>query len=508
VRTTRRPEIARFLAIAVALPFLLATTAGAETRRPGAATPSQIREVREKGLRTAAVKRAFVAKAKSDYAIQVPRSAIRDQDESGRCWAFAWTKTLQTMAASKGRDAGNLSPTFINYWALRTQAYAAIAHALRIAKSPERTLDDLDENTVSEGGYSHWANQLVKRHGIVPEDKMPSESFDSRKSHVLQNQLHRIVAAAHRDLWKARSNHVTTRRKIAMEYKAKVDALLKTMIGEPPRSFVVDGKTYSPLTYRRDYLKLADNDLEFVQLSNDPNRDWNRRYREAYGGGVPDNHTYNVSMGVIEQAAVKTLKQGIAVNVAANVDWDNPHRVAPREDSPSQANGILSMKAFEYGKLVPPVHMSKRDRMYYGLSMSNHMMAITGYNPKKRGEQARWQIDNSHGAHQFRDGRLDMYDDFFRHYVEEVTVPKSALPASLLKKIDARPAADAIEGMTTPKSEGGDKWTPKRRAKLVEVLIREELDVEGAAKRYNLPAATVQKWLGDARKALVKSQRK
>jgi len=81
------------------------------------------------------------------------------------------------MSRSKGSQAGDLSPSFINYYALRTLAYGAIGHALRLANDPSRNLDDLDENTVSEGGYSHWANQLVKRHGIVPEDKMSSESF-------------------------------------------------------------------------------------------------------------------------------------------------------------------------------------------------------------------------------------------------------------------------------------------------------------------------------------------
>ena len=100
-----------------------------------------------------------------------------------------------------------------------------------------------------------------------------------------------------------------------------------------------------------------------------------------------------------------------------------------------------------------------------------------------------------------------MYDDFFRHYVEEVTVPRSAVPKALLKKIEAKPAMDAIDGMSFAPSKGGDRWTPKRRAALVEAIIREDLDIDAAAKRYDLPAARVQKWYDEARKAMVSSLR-
>jgi len=280
------------------------------------------------------------------------------------------------------------------------------------------------------------------------------------------------------------------------------------MIGAPPKRFTIDGKKYTPKTYLTDHLKLAEKDLQFVNLSHDPSRAWNRRYRESYAGkGIPENETYNVSMRTIKHAVKRTLRDGVAVNVAVNVDWDNPHRVAPRKNSSSDANGILSLKAFNYDKLVPTAKLSKRERMEHGVSMSNHMMAITGYQPARKGKQARWLIDNSHGKGHFRGGRFDMYDDFFRHYVEEVTVPKGMLPKSVLQKIEGKPALDSISGMTPSPSKGGNRWTPNRRRALVQALIREELSISEAAQRYNLPATRVKQWYDTANKAIMKSLR-
>jgi hypothetical protein len=160
--------------------------------------------------------------------------------------------------------------------------------------------------------------------------------------------------------------------------------------------------------------------------------------------------------------------------------------------------------AFKYEKLVPTVKLSKRDRMAANVSLSNHMMAITGYEPAKRGKQVRYQIDNSHGKGSFRQGRFDMYGDFFKQYVEEVTVPKSALPKGLLEKLDAGPALDTVAGMSIAPSKGGEKWTPTRKRMLVKALIREELSFADAAERYNLPPETVRSWYQQAKTAMLK----
>jgi bleomycin hydrolase len=457
--------------------------------------------VQQQGLRSAAVRKAFVAAHETHYSVKVPSTPIRDQRKSGRCWAYAWTKTLQTMALSKGGKGDPLSASFINYHALRTLAHGAIDQAKRTAARPEFNIYGVTGDAVGEGGYAHWANEIVKKHGIVPETKMTSNTFDARKSHILQNKLHRVVTAASEQLWH-KGTTPAKRRKLATKFKKQIDTVLATMVGKPPQRFTINGQKYTPKTYRQKALKLSQDDLTFVTLSHDPTRAFNRRYREVYAGkGIPEGQTYNVSMNTLQTAVKKTLKRGVAAQVAVNVDWDNPHRVANQGDGAAKKNGILSLAAFGYGKLGPAHKLSKRARMEAGVSLSNHMMVITAHQPKKRGKQARWLIDNSHGKSAFRAGRFDMYNDYFKHYVEEVTVPRSALPKSLLTKIDARPALDSIGGMPAQRRKG-QRWTPKRKTALVQALLREELSIDEAAKRYKVSATRIQSWQQKAERAI------
>lgn len=484
------------------------TVSAARQRAATARNTRQIRRVvQEKGLRSAAVNQAFVDKQKSTYSLKVPSTPILDQQQSGRCWAFAWTKTLQSMALTKGaQQVSPLSASFINYYALRTLAHGAIDQAKRTAARPAFNISGIDGDSIGEGGYAHWANDIVKKHGIVPEQKMRSDTFDARRSHVLQNQLHRLVTTASEELWR-KGTTASSRSTLATKYKNEIDTLLATMIGKPPKSFVVDGQRYTPKTYRQRALKIADKDLSFVTLSHDPTRAFNRRYKESYPGkGIPEGQTYNVSMATIQSAVKGSLKQGVAAQVAVNVDWDNPHRVANRGDGPAKKNGLLSLAAFNYGKLVPTHKLSKRVRMANGVSMANHMMAITGHEPKKRGEQARWQIDNSHGRKAFRGGRFDMHADFFKQYVEEVTVPRSAVPKSILAKIEAKPALDTVGGMPALRKKG-ERWTPQRKTALVQALIRQDLSIDEAAKRYEVPAKTLLSWQQTAERAMARALR-
>ena len=154
---------------------------------------------------------------------------------------------------------------------------------------------------------------------------------------------------------------------------------------------------------------------------------------------MPAFDEYNVSMDVMQKAVKKTLRKGEAVLFGVNVSEDQPHR-ADFANAPKKAKGILSMKAFNYRNLIPAPRLSKRDKLRAGLWEANHAMAITGYDPgSKRGTVRKWKVENSHGASSGDKGFLHMYDDFFRKHVEDVVVPRSAVPARVLKLIDARP---------------------------------------------------------------------
>jgi bleomycin hydrolase len=229
-----------------------------------------------------------------------------------------------------------------------------------------------------------------------------------------------------------------------------VDDLLQTALGKPPKQFRYKGQRYTPRTFSKNFLGLRDRDLDYVTLTHYPNRAWNRGYCTTATPGMQPFTEYNVSKSVIQQAVKKTLSDGEAVLFGINAGDDHPHR-ATGKHLPDKAKGILSKAAFKYKNLIPSPSLSKRDKLKAGLSGADHAMAITGYNPgMKRGSVQKWKVENSHGTDTGDKGYFHMYDDYFRRHVEDVVVPRSSVPKSVLKQLESRPVLKPALRKTSP----------------------------------------------------------
>lgn len=399
------------------------------------------RAIQRYGLRAMALRQDFVARHVPTYKVEIPDEKqphrIRDQKGSGRCWIYATDRVLRSKLAARGCAAPELSTTFINYHTLRQVSRGLL---VELAHGKAVDLDRVVEEA-SEGGYQAWAIDIIRRKGIVPKQTRDTTA-DGANSGLAITQLQTLLASAVRDCKRVKDGPQATRRrrKIAVDYGKQVDQLLNTTIGSPPKQFTIDGKRYTPKTYCEKALGLGAKDLDYVTLTHDPNRAWYRGYTHAECTGMPATVAYNVPADVLERAMKKTIRKGEAVYFAVNYDEDeNPHWVSG-EHVPKSATGVLSVAAFDYAPYIPQGLINKRDRVSAGINGSNHAMAITGYDPGKRGGSVvKWKVENSHGKSSDDKGHLHMYDDFFRHYADEVVVPRSALPKGLLKRLTARP---------------------------------------------------------------------
>lgn len=454
MRKTRRRASTVTMTLFVALTMLLAVgPAGARTpvrvdrvlslsdRARASMTPVQKRKALLRyGLKAVALQRGFVAQHNPNYKVEIPgeRSpdhAIRNQQGSGRCWAFATNKVLESKLQKKGLPSTAISPSFINYYSLYHKAMTLLVVS---ARSKGKQRPDAANSLLGEGGTGMHALALVQRHGLVPESKMPT-SVDGANSGVTLNLLKRLVNSANREFAKVPEGKDSVKQRVALlkQYRREVKSLLSATVGLPPAKFKVDGKWYTPKTYAADYLGLTKQDLDYVVLGNDPTRGWNRRYNVP--SMVVPYQRYNVSRKALETAVKRTIRGGDAVYFSTNVSSDNPFRVAKGDNIPKEAQGILSLKAFNYDAFIPGVKMSKRDSVASGISGANHAMALTGYDPVGRTKVRKWKVDNSWGEGIGDKGHLHMYGDFFNTYVREVLVPRSAVPKSLLKQLEASP---------------------------------------------------------------------
>ena len=392
------------------------------------------------GLKAVALRRSFVKRHNPSYKVEIPserspQHRIQNQRKSGRCWAFATDKVLESKLHKKGFTQAAVSPSFINYYSLYHKAMTLLVTSAKLkGKHSPAAVNKL----LGEGGTGMRAVEVVKRHGVVPESKMPT-SVDGANSGVFLNQLKRLVASAKQDFARVPDGKTSAKQRTAVlkQYRGQVKALLSATVGKPPRRFKVDGQWYTPRTYASKYLGLTATDLDYVVLGNDPTKGWNRRYKVP-GLGM-SYERYNVSSKVLQAAVKRTIRGGEAVYFSTNVSADNPHRVAKGDNIPREAQGILSLKAFNYDAFIPTAHLSKRRRVASGISGANHAMALTGYDPVGRGVVRKWKVDNSWGNDIGDRGHLHMYGDFFKAYVREVVVPRSVVPKAVLKKLEARP---------------------------------------------------------------------
>ncbi|MCA9668570.1 MAG: hypothetical protein KC503_23420 [Myxococcales bacterium] len=457
------------------------------------------------GVKAMALKRTFLAKHNTDYSVVIPRGRtpyeIRNQRQSGRCWLYAFDNVLQSKLALKGVRPRDLSTSFMNYHALRTQAFALLKEA-----ASSRALPDLARiGELDEGGHQPWARAIVRKHGIVPERVMRS-TYDGNNSALTINKLRQLIVAAYREIGKQSADKAGERasKAIAKSYQKKIEKLLDSTIGKPPRQFTIDGVRYTPKTYLSRKLKISDADLDYVVLLHDPERGFNRGYVQGGDLGLKDFVAYNVSMATMQAAVKSTIKGGESVWFSANAASGNPHRAGVSSAEPREARGVLAIGAFDYEPYIPSPKMSKRERQQAMINLSDHAMALTAFDPKagSRGTVLKWRVDNSWGRQKAgKDGHFHMYDDYFRHYVDSVVVPRSALSKAMLTKLNAKPIVGLEPAVKLAKKPAA-KWRAPERRKLVLQVIAGALSVDEAAHQHGLKASTVQRWHDNALQAM------
>jgi bleomycin hydrolase len=395
------------------------------------------RAVQECGIRAVALKHDVVKGLNHSYKTRVPWArqplAARDQARSGRCWIFAGNVALESKVLARDNKQVTLSASFVNYHALRKLSLGLL---YRAARGKEVTAEDVQE--ISEGGFGAWYYDIVRTHGIVPQEKFPS-TFGADHSGIYIGRLRNITSRAIQELQGVEGKDAGAKKKrAAIVKRARKDIIrqLDVALGRPPRRFTVDGKQYTPKTYVARYLGLKKDDLDYVMLSNDPITGFNRRYLVEDFPGMRTFEVHNVSKRVLQGAARKALRSGEAIYFSSIISRRNPHVAGISTYDPPEAKGVLSLRAYDYGRLLPSSssRQSKRDRQKAGELRANHAMALVGHDKAS----GKWLVQNSHGDDSGDKGRLHMYNDFFTYYGSSIAVPRSMVPKAVLTKTQSR----------------------------------------------------------------------
>jgi len=217
------------------------------------------------------------------------------QGNGGTCWCFSTNSMIESEIFRQTGNKVELSEMFTVYW--------------EYVEKARQFIEKRGDSHFSEGSEANAVTRLMKWYGAVPKSAY-SGLLHGRKFHT------------HAEMMKEMQGFLTSMKESEawnMDYGLEtIKAIMNHHMGEPPTTFTVEGKTYTPKTYLSQYLQLNPDDLvEILSYKQEP-------YWQKVEYKVPDNwwHSkdyYNVPLDVFMGALKSAIKNGYTLSIGGDV---------------------------------------------------------------------------------------------------------------------------------------------------------------------------------------------
>lgn len=222
-------------------------------------------------------------------------TSVKDQNRTGTCWSFSALSFLESEMLRLGKPEVDLSEMFI-VWHTYSEK----------AKKHVRVHGSLN---FGQGGAFHDVTNVIKEYGIAPESVYDGLNYGETK-HV-HGELVRVLNQNVEAVIENKN------RKLSTAWLESVEGTLDSYLGEIPRKFEYDGKSYSPQSFAKEYIGLNMDD--YVEISSYTHHPFYSKFILE----VPDNwswdEVYNVPVNELEEIMDYSLKNGFTIAWAADI---------------------------------------------------------------------------------------------------------------------------------------------------------------------------------------------
>ena len=349
-----------------------------------------------------------------------PITSIKDQHRSGTCWCFSALSFIESeILRTKGIEV-DLSEMFVVGKSYHDRAikYVRLDGHLNLAAGS------------SFGDVLH----VIKDYGIVPNSEMPGLNYGTEKPEHFEMDA---AIKGYTDAINSRPNKTLT-----TAWTRGLDGIIAAYLGEYPTEFTVDGKTYTPESYR-DYLGINYDD--YVNLSSFAHQPWyeqfvievcdNWRWDTAY------NLPVNELMEVMENAIMKGYTIAWGSDVSEKGFTRNGTAVIVEEQKAKGSDmehwtGKSEAKQDEAKKVDDFVVTDEMRLEGYNnkTTTDDHGMHIYGIAKDQNGELY-YMVKNSWGESGKYKGIWYASEDFVSYKTLNIVVHKDALPKHIAKKL-------------------------------------------------------------------------
>ena len=341
--------------------------------------------------------------------VSAPVTSIKNQNNSGTCWAYSSLAFLESEALKKNPS---LKPADVDL----CESFVVSKTYNDRADRAVRTHGDV---SFSQGGSFYDVIYCMDRYGLVPEGTMPypktlyGDSLFNFK-HFFPG-LEAFVGSV------AKGDHKT----INPIWKKTVAQMVDGYFGEAPKTFKVKGKEYTPHTYVKDYLRLDPNDyVSLTSYTHEP-------FYKPFVIEVQDNWrwapSYNLPLNDLMEVMESAVRNGYTFAWGADVSEDGFSRRTGK-----QAGAKINATDSKGEKTIT---QEMRQLAYDNWETTDdHGMQIYGLAKDQNGKEY-FMMKNSWGDYGPYKGFWYVSKPYAAYKTMNIVINKNAIPAAIRTKL-------------------------------------------------------------------------
>ncbi|RLD62728.1 MAG: peptidase C1 [Bacteroidetes bacterium] len=217
------------------------------------------------------------------------------QGNAGTCWCFSTTSFYESEVYRLSKKKVKISEIYTVYW--------------EYVEKARRFVTERGNSVFSQGSEGNAVARMFKKYGAVPQSEYTGLLL-GRKFH------------SHADMYKEMNKYLKSVKKTNAWNEELVLSTIKDImnhyIGVPPTEFKVEGKTYTPKTYLKDYLKINPDDyVEILSYEQEPF--WKQVEYKVEDNWWHSKEYYNIPLDDYMKAIKKAVRDGYTMSIGGDV---------------------------------------------------------------------------------------------------------------------------------------------------------------------------------------------
>ena len=356
-----------------------------------------------------------------------PITSIKNQNRSSTCWSFSSVAFLESELLRQGKGEFDLSEMFIVHHTMEDRAVNYVRYHGDASFSPGGSFEDMVV--------------CYEKYGMVPQDAMPGIMYgDSLPVH---NELDAVAGAYVEAIGKGKFSKLTP------VWKNGLRSIYDTYLGECPKEFNYNGKTYTPRTFADEVLKLNMND--YISLTSYTHHPFYTQFNVEVQDNWRNALSYNLPIEELMEVMDNAVRKGYTFAWGSDVSEQGFTRdgiaVFPDASKGAELTGSdmahwLGLSAADKrkeltSKPLPEVTVNQEMRQTAfdnWETTDDHGMLIYGLAKDQNGKEY-FMVKNSWGEAGKYKGIWYASKAFVAYKTMNILVHKDAIPSKIAKKL-------------------------------------------------------------------------